>query len=118
METFTSSLSPATLNGNGHSHSDSNAYSPAPTTALTPIDPTPSLLSAWQLNAQQEEDSDLRNLLSIVRRRAWVITGVAAVAMSLITGHALRQEKVYRGQFQVLVEPVNADEDFSELTSV
>ena len=118
METFTSSLSPATLNGNGHSHSYSNGYSPAPTTALTPIEPTPSLLSAWQLNAQQEEDSDLRNLLSIVRRRAWVITGVAAVAMSLITGHALRQEKVYRGQFQVLVEPVNADEDFSELTSV
>lgn len=117
METFPPQLSTATLNGNGYSHGNGQ-LPPMSETALTPIDTTPSLLSAWQLNAQQEEDSDLRNLLAIVRRRSWVIAGVAAVAMALVTGNVLKQEKVYRGQFQVLVEPVNADDDFSELTSV
>lgn len=125
MEPFPAKLSPATFNGNSNGHENgngNNGYGSAnrhsPTTALTPIPPAPSLLSAWQLNAQQEEDSDLRNLLSVMRRRAWIITGVAAVAMTLVTGHALRQEKVYKGQFQILVEPVNAADDFSELTSV
>lgn len=115
METTTPlSLPPATLNGNGHNQTQNTA----PVTALTPIDSAPSLLSSWQLSAQQEEEGELRNLLSVVRRRAWMITGVAAVAMSLITAYTLKQEKVYQGQFQVLVEPVNAEDDFSELTSV
>ncbi|MEM6453022.1 MAG: polysaccharide biosynthesis tyrosine autokinase [Cyanobacteria bacterium P01_D01_bin.105] len=84
---------------------------------IPPAD-TSSMLSAWQLQALQEEDSDLRNLLSVVRRRAWVIVGVAAAVMSLMTVRTLRQTEIFKGDFRVLVEPVNADEDFSELTSV
>ncbi len=120
METLPTSLTPATFNNHSRSTSQNNLSGSqhSAATALTPIDTAPSLLSAWQLSAQQEEESDLRNLLSVVRRRAWVITGVATVAMALVTGHALRQEKVYRGQFQVLVEPVNAEDDLSGLTSV
>ncbi len=77
-----------------------------------------SMLAAWQLQAQQEEDSDLRNLLSVIRRRVWVIVGVAAVVMAATTARTIKQPEVYAGKFQVLVEPVNADEDFSDLTSV
>lgn len=94
----------------------SNGSSAGPM-AISPLE-THSLLDAWQLQAQQEEDDDLRNLLSVVRRRAWVIAGVAAIGMVITTVKALRQPEIYQGQFRVLVEPVNADEDFSELTSV
>ena len=112
METFPTPLPPAVLNGNGYS------ATPA-ASAPTPIDASAtSLLSAWQLNAQQEEENDLRNLAAVVHRRAWVIAGVAAMTMALIAGHTLRQEEIFQGQFRVLVEPVNADDDYSELTSV
>ncbi|MEL6470114.1 MAG: polysaccharide biosynthesis tyrosine autokinase [Cyanobacteria bacterium J06623_4] len=109
METSPSPLSPATFNGNG--------ASPVPISAA-PVDASSSMLAAWQLHAQQEEDSDLRNLLAMVRRRAWVIAGVAAVAMTLMTGQAINQEEIFEGQFRVLVEPVNAEDDFSDLTSI
>lgn len=77
-----------------------------------------SVLAAWQLQAAQAEDLDLRNLLNIVRRRAWAIAGVAAVVMGLVTVKTLHQEPVYEGDFRVLVEPVNAEDDFSDLSSL
>ncbi|MEL7357704.1 MAG: polysaccharide biosynthesis tyrosine autokinase [Cyanobacteria bacterium J06560_6] len=125
MESSPTPLPPAALNGHSNGYSNGNGHSPShatpyapPATGPIPIDQATSLLSAWQLKAQQEEDSDLRNLIAVVRRRAWVIAGVAAVVMVAITANALKQPKIFRGQFQVLVEPVNADDDFSELTSV
>ncbi|PZO19269.1 MAG: capsular biosynthesis protein [Leptolyngbya foveolarum] len=77
-----------------------------------------SVLAAWQLQAEQAEDLDLRNLLNIVRRRAWAIAGVAAVVMGLTTVKTLHQEPVYEGDFRVLVEPVNAEDDFSNLSAL
>jgi len=81
-----------------------------------PVDAS-SMLAAWQLNARQEEDSDLRDVLSVVRRRAWCIIGVAAIVMTFVTVRTLEQKEIYQGQFKVLVEPVNAADDFSDLTS-
>ena len=75
-----------------------------------------SMLAAWRLQAEQEEDLDLRNLLNIVRRRIWAIAGVAAVVMGVTTIRTLQQEPVYEGDFRVLVEPVNAEDDFSDLS--
>ena len=72
------------------------------------------MLAAWQLNARQEEDSDLRDVLSVVRRRAWCIIGVAAIVMTFVTVRTLEQKEIYQGQFKVLVEPVNAADDFSD----
>ncbi len=77
-----------------------------------------SVLAAWRLQAAQEEDLDLRNLLNIVRRRAWAIAGVAAVVMGLVTVKTLHQEPVYEGNFRLLVEPVNAEDDLSDLSSL
>ena len=74
-----------------------------------------SMLAAWQLQAEQEEDLNVRNLLNAARRRAWVILGVAAVVMGLTTAKALQQEPIYEGNFRVLVEPVNAEDDFSDV---
>lgn len=77
-----------------------------------------SMLAAWQLQAEQEEDLDLRNVLNVLRRRVWAIAGVAAVVMGITTFKALQREPVYEGDFRVLVEPVNAADDFSDLSTL
>ena len=92
-----------------------NERSPVP--ASMAAEPA-SVLAAWQLQAEQSEDLDLRNLLNVIRRRAWAIAGVAAVVMGLTTVKTLHQEPVYEGDFRVLVEPVNAEDDFSDLSSL
>ncbi|MEM9486984.1 MAG: polysaccharide biosynthesis tyrosine autokinase, partial [Cyanobacteria bacterium P01_F01_bin.116] len=51
-------------------------------------------------------------------RRAGVIAGIAAGLMGVTVVSTLLQEPIYEGTFQVLVEPVNADnqiQDFGEL---
>ena len=73
------------------------------------------MLAAWQLQAEKAEDLDLRNFVNVVRRRAWAIAGVAAVVMGLTTLKTLQEEPIYEGDFRVLVEPVNAEDDFSDL---
>lgn len=108
METFPSPIPAAALNN--------NTTTPIP--AAPAVEPSASLLATWQTYAQQEEDSDLRNLLTAIRRRAFVIGSVAAVVMTLMTANALKQPEIFEGTFRVLVEPVNADDDFSEITSV
>ncbi|MGB3764993.1 MAG: polysaccharide biosynthesis tyrosine autokinase [Phormidesmis sp.] len=77
-----------------------------------------SMLAAWQLQAEQAEDLDLRNLLNIVRRRVWAIAGVAAVVMGITTIKTLHQDPIYESNFRVLVEPVNAEDGFSDLSSL
>ncbi len=77
---------------------------------------TSSLLAAWQQHAQEEVD--IKDLLLIFKRRAWAIVGVAATVMTLVTVHTLQSEKVYEGSFRLLVEPVDTDNDFSDLPSV
>ncbi|MEO0769410.1 MAG: polysaccharide biosynthesis tyrosine autokinase [Cyanobacteria bacterium J06649_4] len=122
MDNFPSPIPPNGFNGNGSAAATASTMAlnaaPINATPVSPaLEPSPSMLASWQLHAQQEEDSDLRNLLTIIKRRAWVITSVAAVAMTLLTGHALNQQEIFQGRFRVLVEPVNADDDFSEITS-
>lgn len=118
METFHTPLSSAALNGNGSRPQSANVNGspPAPTVVLPPAHSAP--LSAWQLNAQEEDEGDLRNLITVIQRRALVIAGVAAMVMALVTVRTLRQEEIYQAQFRVLVEPVNADDDFSDLPSL
>ena len=65
-----------------------------------------------------EDDIDLRQLFTMLRRRAGVIAGIAAGVMGAAVVGTLLQEPIYEGTFQVLVEPVNADnqiQDFGDL---
>ncbi|MBE9068850.1 polysaccharide biosynthesis tyrosine autokinase [Leptolyngbya cf. ectocarpi LEGE 11479] len=64
-----------------------------------------------------EDELDLKQVLTVLRRRAWVIAGIATGVMGVVLYNTLRQEPVYEGTFQVLVEPVNVDnqvQDFSD----
>ncbi|MEL6232590.1 MAG: polysaccharide biosynthesis tyrosine autokinase [Cyanobacteria bacterium J06627_3] len=65
-----------------------------------------------------DDDLDLKQLFTVLRRRAGVIAGIAAGVMGAAVVGTLLQEPIYEGTFQVLVEPVNADnqiQDFGDL---
>lgn len=65
-----------------------------------------------------EDELDLKQLLTVLQRRVGMIAGIAAGVMGVVLFNTLRQEPVYEGTFQVLVEPVNADnqaQDFGDL---
>ena len=68
--------------------------------------------------AKDDDELDLAQLLTVLRRRSLVITGVAAGVMGTVMFNTLRQEPVYEGNFEVLVEPVNADDSFSDLSGL
>ncbi|ESA38921.1 capsular exopolysaccharide biosynthesis protein [Leptolyngbya sp. Heron Island J] len=81
-----------------------------------------SLVKASQLPqmpwANDDDELDLAQLLTVLRRRSLMITGVAAGVMGTVMFNTLRQEPVYEGSFEVLVEPVNADDNFTDLSGL
>jgi len=77
--------------------------------------PPPAQLLPWA--NQVEDEWDLRQFLSVVRRRTWAIAGVATLVMGFVVQSTFSQKPIYEGQFRLLVEPVNADNKLSELTS-
>ena len=70
---------------------------------------TVGMMQLPQMPWADEDDLDLGQLATTLRRRSLVIAGVAAGVMGVVVGNTLRQEAVYEGKFQVLVEPVNAE---------
>ncbi|MFM7427683.1 MAG: GumC family protein [Elainella sp.] len=77
------------------------------------IAPLTSPAAPWL--AQATDDWDLRQLLSPLRRRALMISGIVALVMSFTIGTTLGQKPVYEGRFRLLVEPVNANNDAASL---
>ena len=67
---------------------------------------------------KDDDELDLAQLLTVLRRRSLLITGVAAGVMGTVMFNTLRQEPVYEGSFEVLVEPVNADNNLSDLSGL
>jgi capsular exopolysaccharide synthesis family protein len=56
-----------------------------------------------------DDELNLRQLLTVFRRRAIVIAGVAIAVTSGIGFWSLRQDPKYESRFQLLVEPVTAE---------
>ncbi|PSB04101.1 GumC family protein [Merismopedia glauca] len=66
---------------------------------------------------QDGDDWDLQLLLQMLQRRGWVIGAIALSVVLAITLYTLKQVKIYQGEFQLLVEPINKDQDkLSQLT--
>lgn len=61
-------------------------------------------------NRENDEDLNLRQLLTVVRRRSFAIASVAIAVTSAIGFWTLRQTPKYESKFQLLVEPVTAEE--------
>jgi polysaccharide biosynthesis transport protein len=57
----------------------------------------------------EEEDLDSQQLFGVLRRRVLVIAGVAVVAVIAVSLMVMRQKPQFKGDFQLLVEPVTAE---------
>ena len=76
------------------------------------------LISQNQLPDKAQDELNLRQLLTVVRRRMLVIAGVAIAVTSAIGFAALKQTPKYEGKFQLLVEPVTEEGNLNKLTQV
>lgn len=72
----------------------------------------------WPQMQWHEDELDLSQLPNVLRRRIWVIAGLAAGVMSIVMVNIFRQEAIYEGNFQVLVEPVNSDNQFQDVSNL
>ncbi|MBD2690206.1 GumC family protein [Anabaena catenula] len=77
----------------------------------------PALLPFQPFSPLETEDEDWnpRELLGILRRRALVISVVVVSVMGAVAYSTLNQEKIYQGNFQLLVEPVTGDNTLQTL---
>jgi polysaccharide biosynthesis transport protein len=82
------------------------------------VPPTLPIASQPQILPSQEvEDWDLQQLLQMLQRRGWVIGAIALSVVLAITLYTLKQVKIYQGEFKLLVEPINKEQDkLSQLT--
>lgn len=92
---------------NGNGHNGNRIY-------LTPTLPTQSLPKF----EAQENDGDLHQVLSIIKRRSLVILAVATTVMVMTVAVTLSQKPVYESKIRILAEPVNSDNsNLPKLTS-
>lgn len=64
------------------------------------------------------EDVDafnLRNILSVARRRIFLITGVSIAVACGVLMKVLTQSPIYEGNFRLLVEPIKGQEQFDQI---
>src|SRR5687768_14929216 len=87
-------------NGNGKSHQ-----------------PQPQLYQT-QIADNNQEELNLRHLLTVVRRRGVVIAGVAIAVTTVVSLWSFNRTPKYEGNFQLLVEPVTAENKLSKLTEL
>jgi len=81
--------------------------------------PLPPLPLSYQTKVPNHQDEpQLKQLLSVLRRRALVIAGVAISVASAIALGTMKQELQYEGKFQLLVEPVTEQGDLAKLTQI
>ncbi|OUL30795.1 polysaccharide biosynthesis tyrosine autokinase [Nostoc sp. 106C] len=59
--------------------------------------------------ASENNDWNLQQFLSILKRRAFVIAGVTTVVMGGVTYSSINQKPIYQSNFRLLVEPVTND---------
>ncbi len=71
----------------------------------------------FPLSETQGDEWNLRDFLSVLRRRVLVIAGVVAVVMTATVHSSLKQKPVYESNFRLLVEPLNNENKLAELDS-
>ncbi len=58
---------------------------------------------------EEGKSFDARQFLGILQRRALVIAGVTTIVMGIAAYSTLKEQPIYQGNIQLLVEPVNED---------
>lgn len=70
-----------------------------------------------QPSASEHSDLDLKQFFQVIRRRAWLIGGVAVAVILSSWLSALARRPVYQGGFQVLIDNATSAEAAGELLS-
>ncbi|HBB34115.1 MAG TPA: protein tyrosine kinase [Cyanobacteria bacterium UBA8803] len=78
----------------------------------------PLLIAQVQRPDFEPDESNLRQLVILVRRRAWAIAGVAIAVNSAIGFWTWSQPSQYESEFKLLVEPITTSGNLDQLTPV
>ncbi len=78
----------------------------------------PSAPFGWDKREDNDNDSNLSQVLGSLKRRGLVIVSVATLVMGGVTYKTLSEKPKYESNFRLLVEPVNNDNSLSELTTI
>ncbi len=80
--------------------------------------PQPQLSNLPVFSAFEEtsDSGDLRQILEILKRRSILIAGISVVVNSAVAYSTLKQERIYQGNFQILVESVNNDNSLGKVS--
>ncbi|MFM7406327.1 MAG: GumC family protein [Cuspidothrix sp.] len=62
------------------------------------------------------DTGDVRQILEILKRRSLFIAGISVAVNGAVTYSTLKQEPIYQGNFQILVEPVNEDTSLGKVS--
>ncbi|UUO13730.1 GumC family protein [Dolichospermum heterosporum] len=81
------------------------------TTPVSTLFPNPT----FSQFSEEASDFNLKSFLGLLQRRAFVIMGVASVAMGGVIYTTFNQVPIYEGNFQILVEPVNSDSELGKI---
>lgn len=75
-----------------------------------------SSLSLYELVETEDDKLDLRKILAVARRRAWVVVGMAIAVTSGIVTKVLQQTPNYEGKFQLLVGSVSGEDQLDKIS--
>ncbi|WP_017307111.1 GumC family protein [Spirulina subsalsa] len=64
----------------------------------------------------EEESLNLRQALSVLRRRWWVMLLVSGAVSCAVGFRVLNEVPLYRSQFRLLIEPIASDESFDQFS--
>jgi len=70
------------------------------------------------LQEDKTDEWDLRQFLTVVRRRALLIGGVAIALSAAVSFWTFSRQPEYEGRFQLLVEPVTKENKLEDLTQI
>lgn len=80
---------------------------PMGTSSNLQVIPLPYYASVNTGNATgEDQDFNLRQFIQTLRRRVWVVSGVAAIVTLVSWVNALNQRPVYQGNFRLLIEDI------------
>ncbi|MBF2066435.1 MAG: polysaccharide biosynthesis tyrosine autokinase [Calothrix sp. C42_A2020_038] len=66
--------------------------------------------------SEQGDSSSFRDFFGIIRRRLFVVIGVATIVIGINVNSVVNQKKEYESSFRLLVEPVNEDSTALDIT--
>ncbi|MEO1432194.1 MAG: polysaccharide biosynthesis tyrosine autokinase [Cyanobacteria bacterium J06633_8] len=101
-------------------HSEVTTNSHKSSVAESSMIPLPAIYQPQSLTSSLEEQKDdwsPSQILGFLKRRALVITGVAALVMAGVAAKTFTEKSIYQSDFLILVEPLKDEDKWKNITS-